>query len=267
MTESEYAAQLVSLGGKVHFHDGVWWLRVKRGFCRPVWRNRCFAPKAVKPNFIEAFLGYAHGTDVLQDSGVSYKVMRRDLGDDNSFDISSLSSNRRSKIRRGLKRIDVRLVDDIQPMLPRMMEVVVDARNRTGSGLSVQYYERHGASWQKTIQKLAGMKDNYFLVALKEGVVVAYYHLVVVGKTMSITAAKSHTDYLKEYPNDALIFTALDNAYNHWGCNSVWFGDYADDPTLNQFKQGYGFQCVEIPKYECLRPGVGIVKRFIKKRH
>lgn len=267
MTECEYAAQLQSLGKKVHFHDGIWWQRVRRGYCRPIWRSRCFSSKTARPSLFEAFLGYSHGT-VLEDQNKSpYKVMQRELGRSEKFSIETFSSNRRSKIRRGLKRLDVKLVTDIKPYLSRMMEVASDARKRTGAGQPVEYYQTHGTTWQRTIHTMAGMKDNFFLVALKDDILVAYYHCLIIDKIMSITAAKSHSEYLRDYPNDALAFKSLEYAFNQWGCSSVLFGDYATaDTSLNLFKEGYGFQCVKIPQYECLLPGVGLVKRIVSKQ-
>ncbi len=262
MIEAEYAQQLLEQGYSVHFHDDVWWVTVVPGFCRPVWRSRCFPVNGARPKFSKSFLGFSHSTDPEYANSRPYQVIQRDIASNEKFSIDSLSSNRRSKVRRGLKRVDVQLTNDIAASLPQMMDVVIDARQRTGAGKPAEFYSKHGQRWQNSIENVAKQKDNFFILALLDNRVVAYFHCIVVEQTMSITAAKSHSDFLSEYPNDALVFTAMDYAYNHWNCQSIIYGDFSpDDSQLNQFKFGYGFQCHEIAQYEFLRPGV----RFLKK--
>lgn len=262
MTEAEYAEQLARLGEKIHFHDGVWWLSPRLGYSRPAWRTKQLNNPQTKPKLSHAFLGYGYCTTSEFGNQTSYKVMHRPIGRLDEFSIDLFSANRRSKIRRGLKRLEILTAVDPEPYLNQMVEIVKSARKRTGAGRPIEYYEKNHELWKHTIRSIATMKDNFFFVALKNNEAIAYYHCVLVDKTMSVTAAKSHSHFLKDYPNDALIFTAMEFAHRQNCCTDLFFGDFSiSDEKLNQFKFGYGFECQEIPQFQKLNPLLKLIKR------
>lgn len=220
-------------------------------------------PGSAKPSFRHSYLGYSHASDKTSSSKSAYRILRRELPPGESFQIDSLSANRRSKVRRGLKRCSIAVATDLSPHLNPMMEAAIDARVRTGTGKPVEYYHENGGAWQQELVQLSQMKDNYFLLSIIDECVAAYFHCIVVEQTMSITAAKSHSRFLSDYPNDALVFSALDYAFNHWNCNAVLYGDYASqDEKLNEFKLGYGFEVYSIPQFEHLTTGGRLVKKL-----
>ena len=263
MQISEYGDQLSRLGQKVHFNDGICWLNVKPGYCRTAWRMQTITPGSARPSFRHSYLGFSHASDITNSSKSDYRILRRELPSGGSFSIDSLSANRRSKVRRGLKRCSITIATDLSPYLNQMMDAAIDARVRTGTGKPVEYYRENSVAWQQELVELSEMKDNYFLLSIIDDCVIAYFHCIVVEQSMSITAAKSHSRFLSDYPNDALVFSALDYAFNHWDCNAVLYGDYASqDEKLNEFKLGYGFEVYSVPQFEHLTTGGRLVKKL-----
>ena len=84
------------------------------------------------------------------------------------FDIETLSSNRRSKVRRGLKRNEIVRVDNVEPYIDQLKDVVISARERTGDGKPVSYYQNNFEEWKNYILRLAPMKDRDFWLAFQE---------------------------------------------------------------------------------------------------
>lgn len=267
MTEAEYAQQLSAQGYSVHFSDGVWWVTVVPGFCRPVWRISCLPRNKSTPRLSKSFLGYGYSTSDEESNASPYRVMLQRKEQGTEFDIEQFSKNRRRDIRRGLRHLDVYVLEDVSQYLLDMTEIVISARIRTGAGRSVEYYQNHGEKWRSSIQNIGKQKDNYFVGAFFEQKLIAYFCGFKVNDTFSIAAAKSHSDYLNHNPNDALIYKTLDLAYTRLKCDTVIYGDYSpEDLQLNDYKTRYGFQCHEVPQYEHHRLGMRFLKRLRKQR-
>lgn len=243
MTNDEFAFQEIKLGQKVHCQKTTWWKQKYPQFCVPLIP---FTPltKDKQPNTWSSLIGYSYFTD----EGNAYDrieyVMAREKDD---YNISELSSNRRSKVRRGLKRNDIIQVTELEPHLEKMKSVVISARERTGAGNPVEYYIKHGDSWQESMLNLARMKDRKFWLAYQGENLAAYFHTTLIEDMLIINAAKSHSDFLSNYPNDALVHEVLDYANNQQKCRLIIYGHWvAEDKNLNRFKESFGFSKKEM---------------------
>jgi hypothetical protein len=98
--------------------------------------------------------------------------------------------------------------------------------------------------------KLFEMKDRFWWGAFLDGRLIAYYYTILLEDTLTIGAAKSHSDFLSHCPNDVLLFTVVSDAFNNRGCRSVEYGDWSpEDERLLYFKQSYGFTRRDFPEY------------------
>lgn len=257
----EFAEQQCRLGRRIHKSDGVWWTSPIPGFSRPLIRECPLTNSEAKPALHKRFFGYAYATVADSDADRYYRPMVREAPG-NSFNIDDLTASRRSKVRRGFKKNEIACITDITPFLEDALEIVRSARQRTGAGRSVQYYAKRGSHWKDGLQHLASLPGRRVFAALIGGCMISYFFTTVVDRTLYIDAAKSHSDYLNLYANDALIYTIMEFAYNTLNVRSIVYGEHAPgDDALNYFKESYGFTADPIPERLVLRPGVRLAYR------
>ena len=142
-------------------------------------------------------------------------------------------------------------------------QIVISTRLRTGVGLPVSHYTDHFAEWRRSILKLFAMKDRPWWGGFVDGRMVAYYQTTLLDDMLTIGAAKSHTDFLANCPNDAILYAVMEEAFNRMGCRCVEYGDWSpEDERLQFFKQSYGFVKCDLPEDIHLNPLAGPVLRW-----
>jgi hypothetical protein len=175
----------------------------------------------------------------------SYALVIRDRG----YDLDRLSANTRSKVRRGLARCQVerltpasvrahgRVINDDTLRRTRMRDrypwdVYWDAAEQSADCVEV---------WGATI----------------DGVLAAYLVAVRADRCCEILIARSHADWLKYYPNNALLFTVVRDMLARPDVDEVFFGvesldDAAEGTEL--FKLSMGFAKSPIRQRIVLHP-------------
>lgn len=172
-----------------------------------------------------------------------------------SFGIEYLPSSRRSKVRRGEKKTQVKRITNLESLIKDVQQIVISTRMRTGVGLPASYYSQYYNKWRDDMLKLFEMEDRPWWGVFCDGRLIAYYQTTVLEDMLFINAAKSHSDFLSNYPNDVLLYTVLCDAFNERGCRFVEFGDWSlTDSNLTYFKESYGFRRYEFPIYRHLSP-------------
>lgn len=169
----------------------------------------------------------------------------------NGYDLDSVSSNTRSKIRRGLGANEIR-------------RVPVDELGETGAVLHESTLRRQGRrvpdnareQWTKTCRSAAeaGFEGwGAFHESRLVGLVLAFhfdgrYHL---------SSIRSDAESLKSYPNNALIFTVTKSALERRDVYDVSYGlesvQHGLD-GLDSFKLSMGFTRVPVHETVVLRP-------------
>ena len=267
MNKQRYIEQQIALGQKLHLHDGVWWRQLSPFHCKAALPFEPIAPGAARPSPWRALAGYSHVVPDAAQANSVVSVMLRCLEPGKPFTLEALSSSRRSKVRRGLKKNEVRRIADLEPLIEDVRQIVVSTRMRTGVGLPADYYVRRYDQWRHDMLALFGMEDRPWWGAFAEGRLVAYYQTARVDDTLSICAAKSHSDFLANYPNDALLYVVMEEAFNQMGCRCIEYGDWsAEDERLQYFKQSYGFAKHDYPEYVHLNPLARPVLRWRRER-
>jgi hypothetical protein len=216
-----------------------------------------------RPKILKSFLGYSHLIDDANLANKHWPIMLLNSQKLEEFSISLLSASKRANVRKGLRRNEIRRIDVIDPVIDQMQDICISAVRRTGHGKPPEYYTKDYRKWRNFMTKEFAMQKREWWGAFHNGVLTAYYYAYQINETMFISAAKSHSDHMEDCPNDALFFTFLEYCRDLFDCKQVIFGDWSGDaPSLNKFKERYGFQKIDLPVYARYNP----VVRFFRDK-
>ena len=250
-TEATLAEQMRRRGVRTVLFRGRYWMHVGGLFWQPVhWLARLSADEVGRPHPL--CLGFA-STVRTGDEGAAVGRMPLHLlsGDDlDAYDISRLSSNRRSHLRRAWKRVAVVEMRDPSAHLHRLYEVTCSAIKRfRGSGMP--NFERLATGLQRRVREegdllVAGFVNStlagYFLVSCVEDV--AYIDQVMLD-----------TEYLSTYIGTGLAYETIMVLKRCRHIRHVVHGLHApEQPQLCAFKDGMGFRVVPWPVMYWLSP-------------
>lgn len=251
-----FAKEEARLGRHVHFHDGVWWGQSAPFYCKPVHEFRPFPPRSARPHPLQAWMGYSHQ---VPEAAQATRTLRWNAiqGDElRSFSLQRLRSNRRNKVRAGLRDCRVEVVDEQEVLLEEMRAMNVSQAKRfdgmrdPGSYLPAEYYERHAEKWRGDMRNLFRHSGHRFVGAFVGDRLAAYVDLIQIEDTWMFGAVKSHADYLSHRPVDALYFTVLDMASKSGECARVLNGGGDSElESLARFKAEYYLLPVDVPYY------------------
>lgn len=266
MKAEEFIKQQIIAGYKIHVHDGVWWQMVMPFYYKPVLQLQVIEPGVARPKITAFPLGYSHLVSSRTSANKTWTVLEISDGKLKNFSIGSLDSSKRARVRKGLRNNEIKTIEKIEPALEGMQRICISAAKRTGHGKPPEYYTKRFKEWKDFIIKEFSLPDRQWWGAFNKGELVAYYYAHQVEGVMFINAAKSHSDFLDTCPNDALLFTFLEHCKNLGDCDRVIFGDWAEDvPSLNAFKEKFGFEKVDLPVYRWVNPLVRIVRTGLER--
>ncbi len=261
MTSKEFIEQQIAAGYKIHFNEGVYWQRVAPFFYKPVLHLEEIVPGKSHPKLVKSFFGYSHLVSNKQSANKNWFVMLLSHEKLKEFNIKSLSSSKRARVRKGLKLTEVKKIENIEYEIEDLKNICISTAIRTKAGKPPEYYTKSYNKWREWITKEFALPKREWWGSYCKGMLIAYFYSVQINDTIFIFAAKSHTDFLNKCPNDALFYTFLDYCKNLETCRQVIFGDWGKNtPTLNEFKQKYGFEKVCLPMYAKYNPLVHIMK-------
>lgn len=247
--------ELARAGYAVHERDGIWWHQIAPGFCRPVDLLGAISPGTVRPRWSKSYLGYSHVVPPGCQGNRPWAVMLLDSAKLKAFEINCLKPKRRSIIRKALRELEVRRMSDVDEVVNDMNAICVSFAERTGYGKPPSYYTQRRSQWETLLRHQFEMGSREHWGAFSSGRLIAYYVGVFTENTAYIGSARSHTDFLGLCPNDVLTFRFIEHCRECPGCDQVMFGDWTDDvPSLNAFKEQYGFVKTLMPVYRCERP-------------
>jgi hypothetical protein len=265
MMDIESFARLeVARGAPVVFHRGTWWRRIKPFYSWPLSLLTPRPREAGGPPLLYGALGYEHAVpDASQANAALPLMLVRDVG---SYDLAGLSANTRSHVRRGLKRVGVRKLEEVRDLVAQGVEI-----NR--SALLRQRWKSAGAGyldqrrWRREIERSHALGVRESWGAYVDSRLVAYLRAYVLEDIVCITQAMSHSQYLEYYPNDALLHRFLNDCRERRGVRSVSFGLECAKRSLNEYKMRFGFQVVRIPTYRRLNAVLRSFVHFTRYRH
>ena len=255
MKEAILARHMREAGYDIHFNAGIWWRRVLPCFYKPVFPLRAFAPSASRPLWRKALAGFSHATPEREGAKASWPIMILEKDRLRIFGMKSLNSSKRAQVRKGLRLSTIKKIDDIRDVVEEMKEISISQARRTGHGKPPDYYEERDKEWRAEIFRQFDVPGSEVWGAFGDGRMIAYYYSSLIENTMFIRAAKSLTEYLHLCPNDALAFSFIERCQRSPDCEQVVYGDWSPGvPSLNKFKESYGYRKKEIPIYTWWNP-------------
>jgi hypothetical protein len=252
LTEAEYVQQQISLGHRIHEHDGVWWDEAFPFYCKPAFVFRAFDPGSAKPSLRHSLLGYSH--QVATNAQGNRSVAFMELGGDNlrRFSLATVKNVKRNQVRKGLKSCETALIGDLERNLESARQINISQSirqaDRFGAETPVSRYINEADQWCAQVRREFALRGREWWGSFAEGALVAYMVTYQVADVRIIEKVKSHSDYLRYCPVDALYFTVLEAASRNAECKRVICGQ-PQHPTLNHFKEQFLFEVRNYPYY------------------
>ncbi len=162
------------------------------------------------------------------------------------YKIDCLSPNSRSKVRRGLKRCQVRKIS-----WGELGENCWEADRDTAA--------RHGDLTPSSLGLATELQECPAYEAwgaFAEGRLVAYAITECIDDWLEIIVERSVTDYLKCYSNNALIFTVMEESLKRDEISTISYGlgGLVRRESLDDFKLSMGFEKTLVRQRVILRP-------------
>jgi hypothetical protein len=246
MTAEGMARFFERLGHRVVRTPALNWYDVYRGFYLGFPHHRLVEPRAadLRPVFRRFPAGLRYFSPADAPGRLSYALTIRDRG----YDLDRLSANNRSKVRRGLARCTI---ERLPPA-----EVRKHGRGINDDTLRrIRLQERY--PWEQYWDAAERSSDCVEVWGARvDGVLAAYLVAVRVDRCCEILIARSTSEMLKFYPNNALLFTVVRDMVQRPDVDVVFFGVQALDRAdgTDAFKQSLGFEKTPIRQRVVFHP-------------
>lgn len=234
LTEQSLALGQLAIGDTVHFHQGVWWLQARPLFCTPCFPYAQIDHRTARPNLIRGFAGFTHLSLPHTPSNGAYSALVRESV--STYSLRSLPTDRRTKLRKALMYLDVRIVDNTHELLTDGFEVYQSCHQRIGWGRD----KTARAPFEAWIVRAYQRQGRVVLGAYYQNKLVAFMLPYVVGNIAVQSYVASHSAFLKYRPNEAIIHAFLSIARQTAGVEMVDFGPVSSKTSLDSFKRHFG---------------------------
>ena len=261
------AAFFERLGHRVVRTASSHWYDARRGFFVSFPHHRLIAPRPdeVRRLFRRPIAGIRYFAPDSDAGAPSYMLTCRDP----QYDVGMLSTNTRSKVRRGLGRCTV---TRLEPAWVRDHGREIDQDTLRRIKVPDPYpWERY---WRAVEQS-----DCVEVWGALTGTTLASYMVIVLAEgCASIMVARSGSDTLRNYPNNALLFTLVREMLARPGIDQVLFGmgSLEEYQGVDDFKISMGFSRTPIRQHLVIHPLLGpalssaavgrLVERFAARR-
>jgi hypothetical protein len=229
--------------------EGRWWLRVRQGFAWPADLLAGFAATGRLP-WRYTFFGYQH---IVPEGSAANSALYINVISLPEFHFHTIKSNKRNKIKQGLKACEIRLLDRLEPAL---LDGMTDAWN--------SLVQRTGWKWPLTRQqmelRLAEILDlpgTSTIVAIDRasGRVAGFLISKTYGDTSTPDVIAANADLLHCRPNDVLNFAWLNSCVAIPGVTKASHSIKSPTTKLERFKLELGFRPQKFPAHLQARPG------------
>lgn len=236
MDAAAYARFLEALGHRVVRVGDVAWYDVGRRFFMSAPPNFLVAPTAgeVAEVFrVTGAVGLRYAAPLSAPGKLSYQIVLDDPG----YGLESLSANNRSKVRRGIKRCRIEAVP-LATIAEQGKRAHADTVGRQGRDGVLD-----GGRWERFFAVAAATDGFEGWGAYVDGELAAFLITVVFEDSVEFLLARSRSDMLTAYPNNALIFSVAEEMLTRRHLREITFGLESLEPVgpLDQFKFGMGF--------------------------
>ena len=253
-----FASFLASTGHRVLRGAGAYWYDASPGFFLSLPSHRLLDPQADE---LRALLRHQPCGGVrfpapLEGPGkLSYQI----VCDARGYDLESLSGNARSKVRRGLRRCEV------APLPFATIAAEGRAADRDTLARQGRALRLDGPAWGRFWDAAAATAGMEGWGAYAGGQLAAFLVSVQFDDAVEFLLARSRSDCLDAYPNNALIFTVAREMLARRGVRQVTFGLESLEPVgpLDQFKFSMGFRAAPLRQRVVFHP---LVRALLQPR-
>jgi hypothetical protein len=232
-----FAGFLAAIGHRVVRTQLGYWFDASRGFFLSLPSHRLLRPSRDDLRQVmrhRPCFGVRYPTPLEEPGKLSYQI----VCDDPEYAIERLSPNTRSKVRRGLRRCEVRPAP-----FAEIAAAGLQANDDT-LGRQARSARLNRGNWEKywkAAGQTAGMEGWGAYVG---GELAAFLVTAGLEDCVEFLLARSRSDLLDAYPNNALIFAVAEEMLVKRGVRRVTFGLESLEPVgpLDQFKFSMGFR-------------------------
>ncbi len=232
-----FAHFLAATGHRIRRGAGTYWYEASRGFLLAVPSHRLLQPsdEEIRALFrLQPCAGLRFSAPLEGTGKLSYQI----VCDDRDYGLERLSANVRSKVRRGLRRCDIAAVS-FETIARDGLAADRDTLARQGRGVRLE-----GAAWDRHWRAAAAASTMEGWGAFVDGGLAAFLVTVQLDDSVEFLLARSRTDCLDAYPNNALVFEIARRMLVERRVRQITFGleSLEDVGALDQFKFGMGFR-------------------------
>jgi hypothetical protein len=250
--EEAFAREQEAVGDLVHFHHGVWWKRLKPGFCQPCFLFRGIDHRECWPQRARSPLGFMHIAAPGSPANSVYRMIGREQVQ--TYSLRQADKKRRNLVRAAMARLEVRPVTQLSDLTQDGYEAYVSYRERTGWGRD----KSRRAVFEPWIAKAFRRPNRIVLGAYLADKLVAFMLPCAARDVAFVSFIAAHSDALWAHPNDALYHAFLCIARQTPGIQLADMGPTSSKATLDSFKLHYG-QVRELPCYTWVNPAVNVL--------
>ncbi len=224
-------------GFAVHRSDNAWWYQAGPRFLLAVPPHRAITLPSEEVRRVLRATG-AFGLRYVAADNQKGLASWRVVLDQPDYDLSKLSANTRSKVRRGLKQNVIRRVSGAE--LKRCGEQAFrDTVDRQGRG------GRYGLErWHRLLDAADATPGIEIWGAWNGERLAAYLLIMVFDDACEFYEARSRNDTLRSYPNNALIYHVARELLRERAIPRISFGieGLEELDSLDEFKRTMGFE-------------------------
>jgi len=268
LTVPEFVEQQRALGRRIHAHDGVFWEEAAPGYSRPAFVYLPFERGSARPALRHRWLGYSHQVPDAAQSNRTLPVMALERPALDGFGLASLPQKKRNRVRRALKHCEIRRIEELDPWLEQMRAINISQSERqalkAGAPVSVRRYVDEADDWRAQIRREFALAEREWWGAFVEGELLAYLRSYQVESVRIIQQTKAHTGAFAHNAVDGLNYAVLEHAAADPVCRRIIRGE-ALHASLNQYKEQFLFQVVELPYYTSRLWLQNLARRWLKR--
>lgn len=245
MNAGRMAEFLERLGHRVMATPSAWWYDVRSHFYLGFPHHRLIdpPPRELSAVFRRLPLGVRYFGPADRAGGSSYALICQN----GQYDLTALSTNTRSKTRRGLARCTI---ERLEPSW-----VAVHGRDVNDDTLR-RIRLRDPYPWDVYWRAAAQSPCVEVWGALVDGQLAAYLVGVLADRCCELLVARSSSEMLRFYPNNALLYTVVRDMLRRGDIDQIFFGveSLEDYDGIDTFKLSMGFTKSPIRQRVVLHP-------------
>jgi Acetyltransferase (GNAT) domain len=244
-----FAHFLACTGHRVLRGAGTYWYDASPGFFLSLPSHRLLAPSAEELRGLlrhQPIAGIRFPAPLEGPGKLSYQI----VCDTRGYGLDSLSGNARSKVRRGLRRCAV------APVAFSAIAAEGVAADRDTLARQGREVRLPGAAWHRYWEAAAVTPGMEGWAVYVGGSMAAFLISVQFDDSVEFLLARSRSDCLDAYPNNALIFEVAREMLGRRGLRQITFGLESLEPVgpLDQFKFGMGFRAAPLRQRVVFHP-------------